>query len=74
MGAAIFLVMYMTSILLPFAVQIQEFYIFYTPANKVWGFIGITLSVRPSVCLSVRLSVCPLRVRATTPYPHAQYR
>ena len=25
-------------------------YINYTPANKVWGYIGITLSVRPSVC------------------------
>ena len=30
----------------------------YTPRNKVrGGYTGITLSVRPSVCLSVRLSV-----------------
>ena len=29
----------------------------YTPANEVWGYIGITLSVCLSVRLSVRLSV-----------------
>ena len=27
-------------------------HIFIPPANKVWGYIGITLSVCPSVCLS----------------------
>ena len=31
---------------------------YYTPRKQsLGGYIGITLSVRPSVCLSVRLSV-----------------
>ena len=33
------------------------------PATKLGGYIGFTLSVRPSVCLSVCLSVCPLTFR-----------
>ena len=37
--------------------------IFIPPATKLGGYIGFTLSVRPSVCLSVCLSVCPLTFR-----------
>ena len=55
--------------------KMKAFKHFYTPATKLGGYIGFTLSVclsvcpsvRPSVCLSVclsvRLSVCPLTFR-----------